>query len=310
MLGFLAVLFLPSLPVRSQEAAKDRDGHIYIAKADGSEMKPLPDVPGYDMQGSPCWSADGSLLAYDAWKHGQGEKNNHAKIIVVSAAGDNPRILCDGAMPRFSPQSNRIAFTRYAPNQGVWVMSAEGPDKELVLLDEQGWCAQWSPDGKQIAYASNGSDGANLVTFDLVEGVSTRLFEAGNSPYQSFFWNFAWSPDSRQIVFKGQRAEGKQEVGIVDARSAKHGLITRHEGDVRPNFDWGHDGSRILFVQPCPERDDRIQIYSLNPKTKDPPQLLAGQDPNRNNNGMSLSPDGTKLALCSHRPPKKKAPAK
>jgi Tol biopolymer transport system component len=304
-LAAMIVILVPAFPLLAQQ--DERDGHIYITRPDGSQPKQLPDLPGYDMQGSPCWSADGQLLAFDAWKHGQGERGPNARIVVINADGSHPRILCDGAMPSFSPRANRIAFTRYAPNRGVWVMSTEGPDKELVLLDEQGWGAQWSPDGSQIGYASQGSSGSNLATFDLIEGVTTQLFE-GQATYQNFFWNFAWSPDSRQIAFKGERSDGKQEVAIVDARGAKHGLITRYASrDVRPNLDWGHDGSRLLFVQLCPERENHLQIYWVDPKTKAPPQLLAGQDPNRNNNGISLSPDGTKLAISSHQPPKKAA---
>jgi Tol biopolymer transport system component len=299
-----AILVAFTLPLMAQQP-EEREGHIYITKPDGSQPKQLPDVPGYDMQGSPCWSADGRLLAFDAWKHGQGERSGDAKIVVINADGTNPRVLCDGCMPSFSPQAKRIAFSRYGANQGVWVMSAEGPAKELVLLDEEGWCAQWSPDGRQILFASNTTNGVDLVTFDLIEGTTLRLFE-GQAPYQNFFWNFAWSPDNRQIVFKGQRPDGRFEIGIVDARGAKHGLATRHEGDVRPQFDWGHDGSRVYFVQPYPQRSKNLQIYWLDPKSKEPPQLLGGQDPDRNNNGVSISPDGSRLAISSHKAPMRK----
>ncbi len=189
-------------------------------------------------------------------------------------------------------------------------MSLEGPDKELVLLDEEGWSARWSPDGKQIAYTSYDSHGANLVTFDLIEGVTTRLFEEGVSPYQNLFHNFAWSPDGRQIVFKGERAGGKLEVGIVAVRGAKHGLTARYEGSATANFAWDRRGGKILLIKACPERGGRLQIYSLDPKTNEPPQLLAGQDPERNNTGVAISPDGTRLAICSQKAATKPAEGK
>ncbi len=47
-----ALLTVP--PLFGQQAKEDPDGHIYIAKADGSQAKPLPNLPGYDRQGSPC----------------------------------------------------------------------------------------------------------------------------------------------------------------------------------------------------------------------------------------------------------------
>ena len=219
----VAVLFARPLALRGQEAAPAAnavtENRIYIGQPDGSGMKPLLELPDYTMQGSPTWSQDGTLIAFDAWRPKLGETSNDSKIIVVNADGTNPRVLGDGAMPSFSPRHNRITYSRYTPNYGVWVMSSEGPEKELVLLDEEGWGADWSPDGKQIAYTVF-AEPANLVVFDLVEGEKVKLFEEGKSPYSSFFWNFAWSPDGRHIAFKGQRTDGgKSEVAIIDARA-------------------------------------------------------------------------------------------
>src|SRR5688500_16682397 len=127
-----------------QAAGPEHDNVIYLCKPDGSDMKPFVDLPDYRSQGSPAWSQDGKLVAFDAWRPKLGERNSDSKIVVCNADGSNPRVLGDGAMPSFSPRHNRIAFSRYSPNYGVWVMSSEGPDKELVLLDESGWSADWS----------------------------------------------------------------------------------------------------------------------------------------------------------------------
>jgi Tol biopolymer transport system component len=149
-----------------------------------------------------------------------------------------------------------------------------------------------------------GDEQSNLVVFDLVEGERVMLFEEGKSPYSSFFWNFAWSPDGRHIAFKGQRVEGeKLELGIVDARGAKHGLITRVEGEVTPNIGWSHDSKRILFSQKTRERGGRVQLYTAAADTMEPPQLLPGQDPLRANVTAASSPDGKQLLVVSRKPP-------
>ena len=145
---------------------------------------------------------------------------------------------------------------------------------------------------------------SNLVVFDLVEGERTLLFEEGKSPYSSFFWNFAWSPDGRHIAFKGQRIGGdKLELGIVDARGAKHGLVTRVEGEVTPNIGWSHDSKRILFSQKTRDRGGRVQLYTAAADTLDAPQLLPGQDPLRANTTAACSPDGKQLLIVSRKPP-------
>jgi hypothetical protein len=141
----LAATFAAALPLGGQEkapapaAAAEQDNIIYLCQPDGSQMKPFADLADYRAQGSPTWSQDGKLVAFDAWRPKLGETSNDAKIVVCNADGTGARVLGDGAMPSFSPRRQRIAFSRYSPNYGVWVMSSEGPDKELVLLDETGW---------------------------------------------------------------------------------------------------------------------------------------------------------------------------
>jgi len=304
----LAAQATPStVPPAAGQAAptnEDADNRIYVCKPDGSEMKPLLDIADYKVQGSPTWSQDGKLIAFDAWRPRLGETGNDAKIIVVNADGKGAKVLGDGAMPSFSPRHNRIAYCRYAPNYGIWVMSVEGPDKELVLLDETGWCAEWSPDGKQIAYTASTGEAANLMVFDLIEGLKFPLFEDGKSPYSTIYWNFCWSPDGKSIVFKGVRASNsKPEIAIVDARGAKHGLVVRLEADTPPNFHWTHDSKSILFTQKSADRGNRLQLYLLDAGTKDPPQLLAGQDAARANTPGAFSPDGKQLLIVSRKPP-------
>jgi Tol biopolymer transport system component len=297
---FVAMSGFAGLQAEDLPLAED-EKRIFLTAPDGSQMKLLADLPKFTGQGSPTWSHDGKLIAFDA--HQAGQTINDTQIIVVKTDGTNPRVLCDGAMPSFSPGSHRIAFSRYGSNQGVWVMSAEGPEKELVLLDENGWGADWSPDGTRIAYEKHTSRGDNFAVFDLIEGTSTYLFPEGAEPYRALFWNFMWSPDSKQIAFKGMNADQQIEVGIVDARGSQYGLTTRLvEKTLSANFAWKPDGSRLLVSFQCPERGNREQIYSLDPRTQDPPQLLPGQNPDLVNWGVSWSPDGQCLALAIRRP--------
>ena len=82
----------------------------------------------------------------------------------------------------------------------------------------------------------------------------------------------------RWIAFKGQRTDGQKfELGMVDARGAKQGLITRLEGEVTPNIGWSHDSSRIFFSQKTADRGNRVQLHTVEANTKEPPQLLPGQ---------------------------------
>ena len=292
-------LLLSSRPGVADDAATKANEkpatRTYIANIDGSEMKRLTELEEYQFQGSPEWSQDGTLIAFDAWKPQKGEDLHDSQIVVVNADGSNPRVLCDGAMPSFSPRAKRIVFSRYSPNRGVWVMSSEGPEHGLALLDESGWSGVWSPDGTKIAYTKYDGSGANIVIFDLIEGDRRLLFEAGDPRYSTIYWNFTWSPDGKQIVFKGGKGD-QYEVAIVDTRGAEHGLVTRYEGQTSGCFAWSPDGKRILFCMGHPEHK-LVQLFSVDSDTSAPPQWLPWQDPKVRHTNATYSPDGKRLAI-------------
>jgi Tol biopolymer transport system component len=291
---------------KAKQANDDAEPLIFIGEPDGSGMKPLVDLGEYRTQGAPCWSQDGTMVAFHAWRPGRGEKDSDARVVVVKADGSEAKILGDGAFPSFSPQHQRIVFTRYAPNPGVWVMSLEGPEKELVQLDN-GWGAgRWSPDGRRIAYTTTREMEINLYVYDLIEGQETAIFDHANGernacPYSSFFRNITWSPDGTKIAFKGQRRGAQTfEIAIVDARGAQHGLKTRYEAKTLYNVAWDHDGSRILFAQPT-AGETRVQLFTVNAKDESQPELLAGQDTTRGNNFGVISPDGKRMLIVSRK---------
>ena len=270
---------------------------LFIADADGSNMKQLTDLPEFQKQGSPVWSSDGKFIAFDGWKPQSGQSFSSSQVVVVQSDGLNPRVLGDGAMPSFSPGGRRIAFSNPKAG-GVWVSSVDGPDQELIQIDSSGWGTDWSSDGR-LVYAANTGSGGNLTVVSIVEGTTTSLFDEAQSPYKNISWNMVWSPDGKRIAFKGLNAEGKEELGIVDARGAKFGHIRRFEGPMLASFAWSPIESRILFVALDPQTR-RHQIYFVDPDTNDPPRLLPGQDDLRGYSDVSYSPDGRKIVFSCH----------
>lgn len=173
------------------------EGQIMVAEPDGSKMRPLTQLKDYVFQGSPEWSHDGKIVAFDCRFLGM-NNNGGSRIAVVNADGTNPRVLGPGMMPSLSPKGNRIAFSDPL-KRGVWLQTISEPVEEPRLLDAQGWGTAWSPDGTRVAHGGGG----RLTLYDVVEGTRTPLFQPGEDPRPSVYWNFTWSPDSRQIAFKG-----------------------------------------------------------------------------------------------------------
>lgn len=111
-------------------------------------------------------SLDGSMVAYTDL-----DANGKAQVFVMNADGSNARQLTHEADVRTS----RGELPGVGPHGG--------PD--------------WSPDGSMIAYQRDTSDGPQIFTLRVSDGVSTRVT---NEP-QGAVDPGGWAPDGRSIVF-------------------------------------------------------------------------------------------------------------
>lgn len=280
---------------------------LFVANADGSGMRRITPAGEHFGANAPAWSGDGKWIVFEGWRPKKKETPNNPKVFVVSAEGGNPRLVSDGTGPSFSPGGKRIVFCRNRTNPGVWVMSSEGPEQELVLLDDRGTFPKWSPDGRKIAYVQPRQQqvSANVVVLDLVEGERTLLFDPQTNLDNNINRGLAWSPDSQRIAFLGNRPNGLGELGIVDVRGAERGLEKRDANFNRGTqfMSWSSDGERLLISQHDQQRV-RPQLYFLELNSKGPVQLLPahllpGQHPGRANRDAAFSPDGKRLVIAS-----------
>lgn len=110
--------------------------------------------------------------------------------------------------PRWSPDGKRIAFIHEAGGRrDVWVMSSGGARKRAVTTtgDVTSAGATWSPDGRQLAYATTQlMTSRSTAPFGAprpVNGLQTGGFCDADSPEPVRVDRFlAWSPDGTRIA--------------------------------------------------------------------------------------------------------------
>jgi Tol biopolymer transport system component len=153
-------------------------------------------------------------------------------------------------LPTVSPRGDKLAYSSLSTSFNTWrrdLLHPESPAVELIPSSRLQFDAQYSPDGKRIAFASlrsgqqgvwiSGDDGSNLVQ------ISNPHDESG-SPQ--------WSPDGNKIAFDS-RPRGRWEIYVADVAERKpRKLVTNISDLLRPH--WSRDGKWIYFKSQEPGR--------------------------------------------------------
>ena len=186
-----------------------RDGNreIYVMSADGSGETRLTNANAQDSE--PTWSPDGTQIAFVSTRSGRAQiwrmnsdGTGVTRVTTVAAANTSPSwspdgtrllfvdnrtgtnqirvlslatpgvsaVLAAGDHPDWSPDGTQIAFSR--PNQGIWLMNADGSNVRHPITAAAAVDPAVSPDGNQLVYQAVSSGERRLFT--AVAGGSRR----------------------------------------------------------------------------------------------------------------------------------------
>lgn len=129
---------------------------VYSIDLNSKELKKIAgDVGGLSHEESPCWSPDGTRIAFTSTRDGNQE------LYVASADGSEPlRLTSDPAIdahPAWAPDGKLIVFS--TNRWGDLELATIQPDGTNLtrLTDSHGLddYPAWSPDGMRLAFASN-----------------------------------------------------------------------------------------------------------------------------------------------------------
>ena len=185
---------------------------IHVIDLRRKESRRLTDHPS--LNHSPVWSPNGKWIGFVS------DRNGDRQIYRINADGSNLKQLTkkgDNMNPAWSPDSQWIAFNSYqGPGHGagnflLYVMTADGGRLRKLAKNALAGCT-WSPNGKQIAYATAKleNDSKNILAIDidgnnLRELTRLRAGEWASSP--------AWSPDGQWIAYAFKKIVRKPAPG-------------------------------------------------------------------------------------------------
>ncbi len=183
-----------------------------------------------------------------------------------------------------SATTSRIAWDCF---QAVCMMNADG-SAQMFLTTQRDGEPSWSPDGRQIAFASS-RDG-NREIYVMTGRSQTRLT---NDPADDS--HPRWSPDGTRIAFMSRR-DGNDEIYVMNADGSALTRLTNNPAvDINPS--WSPDGQRIAFTS-TRDGDFNEEIYVMAADGSGTTRLT-------NSPGLddhpSWSPDGTQIAFMSRR---------
>lgn len=179
---------------------------IYV-KQIGTE-KPLQITSGFGYNFAPAWSPDGRYIAFVHVSHGEGPG-----IFLIPALGGPPRKLhqfgtnddCKTELS-WSPDGKSLIFSRGVPNQPCRVGELNVEDlrvREITtppVPSTGDWDAQFSPDGRSIAFIRNTKDVEDIYTMPAAGGELRRVtFD------NRLLTGLAWTVDSEEIIFSSNR---------------------------------------------------------------------------------------------------------
>lgn len=187
--------------------------------------------------GSPHISRDKKWVVFN--RNDENPSNSHLEVVPLDGSAP-PVDIGAGAVPRFSPDGERIAF--FDPRTGVGYCNRDGSNR--TIISREGLPADF-PTNNTVAFASRGQ----IWFYDIATGKTEPVLTGPqDGRYSNFSWQINFGPNGRRVAVKGSRRDPRgSELAILDLDNPSDiTVLLEDAGPLRPQVSWMDDGTCLI----------------------------------------------------------------
>ncbi len=251
----------------------------------------------------PTGSLQGKLVFQEA---------SGGNIYTVNGDGSNLTRITSGLDPSWSPDGTKIAFSRWNPPAGVFIVDANGANEHGIFQGDKIISPEWSPDGSRVAFSiqKGGTTEEKQICFrgqcftflpdphwkiGVVNATNGTLSEPQCSLH---CFSPTWSSDNQTLAYADAQF-GILTTGTAPNSGPASNLFTQNPNVQSPVYS--PDGSKIVFQL---RQADHWEINWINADGSNQTPVTQA-DPLSfqvvNNVAPTWSPDGKQILFLSDR---------
>ncbi len=236
---------------------------ICIMDADGSKQRVLTPPSNADNL-FPSISCDGQFVYFAS------DRSGGYQLYRLPIESDELEQLTrfegmQAYAPAESPDGNLVAFYArkagevYPQSHSIWIMNVDGSDqRQLTFLDGGGWDPAWSPDSRQILFASEINDQPQLFIVDIESGETYQVTDIDGIRGRN-----DWSPNGF-LLSSYIGVPWDRDIYTFDLQGENLTQLTDGDNNLAPSFS--PDGAWITFMsyRDHPLKDLGCEIYIMH----------------------------------------------